>query len=64
MGHWLFAVDVFARPHRGDGHWRVPMVGGRHNHRVNILAVNNLTVVARGGRIGLNFLSTPEVAIV
>ena len=45
--HRLLAVDVLARLERVDRDLRVPVVGARHDHRVHVLAGEDLAVVAR-----------------
>ena len=45
--HRLLAVDVLARLQRVDRDLRVPVVRGRHDHRVDVLAGEDLAVVAR-----------------
>ena len=62
--HGLLAVDVLAGLHGGDGDGRVPVVGGGDQDGVDVLAVEHLPIVARGRRVGLNFLGAAEVAVV
>src|SRR5262249_41832794 len=42
----VFAVAVFARLHRVDRDFGVPVVGGRDQDRVHVLVVEHLAVVA------------------
>ena len=45
VGHRLFAIDVFARSDRIDGDGYVPVVRRADNDGIDILAVQNLTVI-------------------
>ena len=45
QGHRLLAVDVLARPHGVDADLRVPVVGCADDHGVDILAVEDLTII-------------------
>jgi hypothetical protein len=43
--HGLLAIDVLPRVHRVDRHFRVPMVGRGDDHGVDVLPVQQLSVI-------------------
>ena len=50
---WLFAINVFAGLHGGDGDQRVPMVGRRNHHGADVLSIEQVAkifVQRRSGR--------------
>ena len=47
-GHWLLAVDVFARLHRVDRDLRVPVVRRGDDHGIDVLPLEELPVVLEG----------------
>src|SRR5581483_5368027 len=55
FGHRLFAVDILARLHRLNRNRRMPVVGGRDDHDVNVLARDHFAVI-EGGELGLALL--------
>jgi hypothetical protein len=58
MGDGLFAVDVFAGAHRGDGDGHMPVVGRADHDGVDVFAIEDLAVVevvACVGRTVLGF---------
>ena len=52
MGDRLFAVDVFARPHGGDGDWHMPVVWRADHDGVDIFAIEDLTEVQMIAGVG------------
>ncbi len=49
----FFAVDVFSRVHRFDRDLRVPVVGRGDHHRVDVLSIEDLSIVL----VGIRFLA-------
>jgi len=45
VGHRFFKVDILAAFHRFDRHACVPVIGSRDNHRVNVLAFQQLVII-------------------
>ena len=65
MNHGLFAIDVFARLHRIDGGLLVPMVGGGDDNGIDILASQDLAVVACGEDVvAPNLLAVRQPSVV
>ena len=50
MGHRFLDVDVLSRRERIDEHLFVPVVGGRDDHGLDILLIQELAVVVELGR--------------
>jgi len=61
----LLAIDILARLHGIDGDLLVPMVGRANDDGVDVLALQNLTVVARSKDVvAPEFLAVLEAAVV
>ena len=50
----FFAIDVFSCVHRFDGDFRVPVVGRRDHHCINVLPVEDFAIILVG--VGFPFL--------
>src|SRR5690606_28198553 len=51
--HWLFAIDVLAGSQGVDSDLRVPVIRGADGHHVDVLAIEDVTIifVRRAARI-------------
>ena len=59
--HGLFAVDVFARIASIDHHAHVPMIGHSGDNAIDVLAIQQIVIVALTGRLALPVISRASV---
>ncbi len=65
VGHGLFAIDIFAGVHGGNGNPAVPVVGRADDDGVDIFARQNLFVIPGGEDLGaVHFFHVREAAVV
>src|SRR5229473_960086 len=65
MGHWLFAVDIFAGVDGVDDHLLVPMIGDGGDEAIDFLVIEEIFVAPCGGDFFAdNFLGESMAAVV